>query len=110
MAGLYFNLFRAFECPVSGKRAALPRQNPKTGRRVEANFAALATGRNVRISVIATFIASVRSRPKLPLRPGPLIGPEPMTKRSSFLYFKTGAEIILLAAKMIFNHFGFPTV
>ncbi|MEX0280132.1 MAG: hypothetical protein AB3N13_02950, partial [Arenibacterium sp.] len=54
-AGLYFSLFRAFECPVSGKRAALPRQNPKTGRRVEANFAALATGRKVRLAEVAQF-------------------------------------------------------
>ena len=52
MAGLDFSLFYAFECPVSGKRAALPRQNPKTGRRVEADFAASATGGKVRNSVI----------------------------------------------------------
>ena len=52
MAGLHFGLFHAFECPVSGKRAALPRHNPKTGRRVEADFAASATGGKVRNSVI----------------------------------------------------------
>ena len=48
MAGLDFSLFHAFECPVSGKHAALPRQDPKTGRRVEADFAASATGGKVR--------------------------------------------------------------
>ncbi len=35
-----------------GKRAALPRQNPKTARRVEADFAASASGGKVRGAVI----------------------------------------------------------
>ena len=70
MAGLDFSLFYAFECPVSEKRAALPRQNPKTGRRVEADFAASATGGKVRDSDIAPLFVTVRSCAKRPFMVG----------------------------------------
>ena len=52
MAGLDFSLFYAFECPVSGKRAATPRREPKTARRVVADFAASATGGKVRRAAV----------------------------------------------------------
>ena len=65
MAGLDFSLFHAFECPVSGKHAALPRQDPKTGRRVEADFAATATGGKVRtadVQVVTSHGAAANDR------------------------------------------------
>ena len=61
MAGLESSLFQAFEGPVSGKRAATPRQEPKTPRRVEVDFAASATGGKVRDPVIALYFADVRT-------------------------------------------------
>ena len=69
MAGLDFSLFYAFECPVSGKRAALPRQNPKTGRRVEADFAALATGGKVRIAEVRVVFRNDRFLQKQTFKP-----------------------------------------
>ena len=62
--GLDFSLFHALKCPVSGKSAALPCQNPKTGRHVEADFAALATGGKVHIAELQVVFLNDRCRQK----------------------------------------------
>ena len=64
MAGLDFSLLPAFEHPVSGKRAALPRQHPKTGRRVAADFAASTTGGKVRKAESRVVFLNERFRQK----------------------------------------------
>jgi hypothetical protein len=59
-----FGHFDHFERPLKGNHAAPPQLAQKLGRRAEVNFAASATGRRVRVAVIADLSISVCSHAK----------------------------------------------